>query len=248
LNSGIIRPLGKTEDILESVGNIMLENPTLPAAGPAATNTQRRSGSPPTGPQGGQAIAEFAFAFPLQLLIMFAIMQLAMMYVAKEVLTYASYSAARSAMVADAAGRDPVESARKSAALICAPITGPSVAGSSASRAYLNAARIEVPGWGPIPNSGVSRGLKTIISGYREEEGEVEVTVTHYYELSFPVVGRVFAWLHRTSPRDVETVAGPRGTGGTTLEADYERMMGLWSIDSPHVRLRETTRLAVPGG
>ena len=226
----------------------MLRNPTQSAAEEAAESRDDRSGLPPTGPQGGQAIAEFAFAFPLQLLIMFAIMQLAMMYVAKQVVTYASYSAARTAMVADAAGRDPVEAAQKSAALICSPITGPSVRGSSVSRAYLNSARIEVPGWGVIPKSGVSRGLKTIISGYEEGDGEVEVTVTHYYEMTFPVVGRVFAWMHRTSPGEVDTGAGPRGTTPLGGEQSYEQQTGLWNIDAPHVRIRETTRLAVPGG
>ena len=40
------------------------------------------SGLPPAGLEGGQAIAEFAFAFPLQLFVMFAIIQLAMIYVA----------------------------------------------------------------------------------------------------------------------------------------------------------------------
>jgi hypothetical protein len=151
-------------------------------------------------------------------------------------------------MVADAADRDPVEAAQRSAALICSPITGPSVRGAAVGRAALASAQIEVPGWGTIPNSGVSRGLKTIISGYREMDGEVEVTVTHYYELTFPVVGRVFAWLHRSSPRDVETVAGPGGTSSSGGERGYEEQTGLWNIDAPHVRLRETTRLAVPGG
>lgn len=225
----------------------MLNNPTQPAPEAARKDTNCRPGLPPTGPQGGQAIAEFAFAFPLQLLIMFAIIQLAMMYVAKQVVTYASYSAARSAMVAEVADRDPVVAAHKSAALICSPITGTTVAGSGVNRGALSAARIEVPGWGIIPNSGISRGLKTVVSDYERSPGEVEVTVTHYYELTFPVVNHMFAWLHRTGSGDVDTVAGPGGTPGTSAEMNYEEEVGMWSLGAPHVRLRETTRLAVPG-
>ena len=79
----------------------MWENPTDRAEQDPSDTTESRPGYPPAGSQGGQAIAEFAFAFPLQLFVIFSIMQLSLVYVAKQVVTYASYSAARAAIVAE---------------------------------------------------------------------------------------------------------------------------------------------------
>jgi len=202
----------------------------------------------------GQALVEFAFAFPLQLLIMFAIMQLALLYVAKQVVSYASYSAARSAMVADTVA-DAQRRARDAAALVCAPITGPTVEGSNFNYAYLQSgsALTAVPGWGYVPKSGISRLLKTYVSQPAfSENGEVTVTVTHYYELVFPVVGRAFAWLAGSGSAEaagarIPDATGPGGTSATGSERTFEESVGIWQVSAPHVRLRETTTLAIPG-
>jgi len=198
------------------------------------------------GPEGGQALAEFAFAFPLQLLIMFAIMQLALIYVAKQVVTYASYSAARSAMVADTP-EDAYKRAQRAAHLVCSPITGPTVEGAGMtvyqSRPYM----IEMPGWGYVPKCGIAWGLKTHASTpVFSPDGEVTVSVMHHYELIFPVVGHAFAWLAGQPggvwPHDKawDAIGGggtpPRGTRGA-----------LWKIRAPHIRLMATTTLAIPG-
>ncbi len=233
---------------LKSVEKDMWKNTTQTATGSGETSRDDGLGFPPAESQGGQAIAEFAFAFPLQLLIMFSIMQLAMMYVGKQVVTYASYSAARSAIVADATERSPVDSAQYAAALICSPITGPSIDGSILTSGDVTDAQIEVPGWGVLPNSGISRRLKTIVSEYERNDGEVKVTVTHYYELTFPLVDRIFAWIHHTSVEDIDSVKGATGTSANTEEQNHEANMGIWDIDAPHIRLRATTRVAVPGG
>jgi hypothetical protein len=211
-----------------------------------------RPGYPPAGTQeGGQALAEFAFAFPLQLFIVFAIMQLALLYVGKQVVTYASFSAARAAIVGED-DADSYERARRAAALICAPITGSTVAGSSFTTAELTAPPniMEIPGWGEVPKSGISYRLKTYVAPIRHPApGEVEVTVTHYYEMVFPVVNYMFAWLSGARPHEEQASAfGPSGTSASADEAAFEQAVGIWSIEVPHMRLRETTRLAIPGG
>ena len=207
------------------------------------------------GHEGGQALAEFAFAFPLQLLIMFAIMQLALLYVAKQVVRYASYSGARSAMVGDTA-EEAYRRARLAAALACTPITGPTVTGSGFGYAELQSPQsmVEVPGWGYVPKSGISRRLKTYVAApLLSESGEVTVTVTHYYELIFPVVNHAFAWLAgiggETGPseRDLPDAVGPTGTAWRSDERAFEEQVGIWSVCAPHVRLRATTTLAIPG-
>jgi len=224
------------------------ENPTEPFSARFRKRVRFQPGFPPAGLQGGQAIAEFAFAFPLQLLVLFAIMQLALLYVAKQVVGYASYAAARAAMVADS-DAEAYERAQRAAALICSPITGPTVQGANLSAAELDAMAIVVPGWGPVPKSGISLGLKTHVSRLaRPSPDEVEVTLTHYYELVLPVVNHIFAWLHRGSPPPMPDATGPGGTAALGDEPQFEFAVGIWNVRAPHMRLRETTRLAVPGG
>jgi len=230
-----------------SVGNQALENPTFLCRAKVCRKANTQPGFPPAGLQGGQALAEFAFAFPLQLLILFAIMQLALLYVAKQVVTYASYAAARAALVADSPA-EAYATASRASALICAPITGTTVAGANVAGADLRAAAIEVPGWGLVPKSGISRGLKTHVSHLDLSAGEVVVTVTHYYELVFPVVNHIFAWLHRGAPpQGLPDATGPGGTAPYGHEEAFEEAVGIWSVRAPHMRLRETTRLAMPG-
>ena len=210
-----------------------------------------KPGFPPAGLEGGQAMAEFAFAFPLQLFVMFAIIQLALLYVAKEVVSYASFSAARAAIVAESP-EEALEGATQAAALVCAPITGTTVTGSGFSLAYLTSAQnmIAVPGWGPVPGSGISRHLKTVVARISyPRQGEVEVTVTHYFELMMPGVNHIFAWLAElgTSPPPGGDAVGPLGTTALGREADFEQRHGIWNVQAPHMRIRETTRLAMPG-
>lgn len=202
---------------------------------------------------GGQALVEFAFAFPLQLLAMFAIMQLAMVYVAKQVVVYASYSAARAAMVAEDTA-EASDRARRSAALICSPITGPTVQGSDYHEATLNSEinMIEVPGWGCVPKSGISSLLKTYVSEpVFSGDGEVTVSVTHYFELVFPVVDYAFSWLSGSGPShaagDMPDATGPGGSRALGGEAAFEESVGIWNVDAPHMRLRHTTTLSIPG-
>jgi hypothetical protein len=224
-------------------------NPTSGIRAAARYKLKDQPGFPPAGLQRGQALAEFAFAFPLQLLIMFAIMQLALLYVAKQVVSYASYSAARAAIVAESPAEAYLRAARASS-LVCAPITGPTVEGGNFAASEYQAAAIEVPGWGVIPKSGISALLKTHVSALTyPSPDEVEVTVTHYYELVLPVVNQVFSWLHRGAPPGgFADATGPGGTAAGGDEADFEDAAGIWNVRAPHMRLRETTRLAVPGG
>jgi len=49
--------------------------------------------------QEGQTLVEFAIAFPIQILITLGIMQLAMIFVAKQVVNYAAFIAARAELV-----------------------------------------------------------------------------------------------------------------------------------------------------
>ncbi len=190
---------------------------------------------------------EFAIAFPLQLLVMLSIMQLALIYVGQQVVTYSAYKAARAAVVAESP-RDAQTRAHRAAALICTPITGTTVRGASINPSELRTGVIELPGWGELPKSAVSNRLKTIVSSLEQlDANEVEATVTHYFELSLPVVGFLFGNVVGGSPADIEYGIGAGGNQPGSREADHESRYGIWQIRAPHMRLRSTARAARPG-
>ena len=137
----------------------------------------------------GQALSEFAVAFPLQLLITLGIIQLSLIIVGAIVVDYAAEAAARAVLV----GEDP----HQAAALVCSQIAG------STSRGAIGQG-ISVPGWGVLPRSAqslqkthvnVTRPLYVGGSGPLDETqplhadtATIEAYVHHDFELIIPVV------------------------------------------------------------
>jgi len=166
----------------------------------------------------GQAMAEFAVVFPVQLLATLGVVQLALVLVTRDVVNYAAHTAARAELV----GREPTVAA----AMICSPVAGKSVGeravrmmpgfgttayeqqttyGSSIAFPHWGTplARntgtpgddIELPGWGRLRKSGVSL-LKTHTEVIEPRDGDkdyVEVKVLFEYELPIPGVNWVFS-------------------------------------------------------
>ena len=127
----------------------------------------------------GQAIAEFALVFPLLLMLVLGIIQISLMFVARSVVEYSAFAAARAELV----GEDPEQAAE----MICSAIAGPSYARGTGRP-------ITVPGWGVLSRS-ESSSLKTsvdVIDPIGDGNGEVTVEVTHLYELVVPVVSLIF--------------------------------------------------------
>jgi len=129
--------------------------------------------------ESGQAIAEFAIVFPILLLLVLGIIQFSLMFVARGVVEYAAYAAARAELV----NEDP----ERAAVFVCSAIAGPSVAPGDGEA-------VTVPGWGELPRS-KSSSLKTtvtVVDPIGDGNGEVTVEVTHKYELVVPVVSLLF--------------------------------------------------------
>lgn len=124
--------------------------------------------------QKGQAVVEYAIVFPIQLLFTLAIIQLAHVFVAKHLVSYAAFAGARAALVN--------ESAEDAAALVMSAVAGP--AGGEFED------KITVPGWGDLPRSGAAR-LKTEVEiiDRIDDDGIPVVTcnVEHLYQLTIPV-------------------------------------------------------------
>jgi len=133
------------------------------------------------GGERGQALVEYAIVFPLQLMMTLAIIQLAHLFVAKQVLEYAAYCGARAKVV----GLEDSE-ARRAVVIPLSRVTGPS--GATAID------EIDLPGWGTLPRTGAAYE-KTAINFDSYDENGVEVLrcrLEHEYELQVPV-GNVVA-------------------------------------------------------
>jgi len=152
----------------------------------------------------GQAIAEFAIVFPVLLLVVLGIIQISLMFVARAVVEYSAFAAARAELV----GENP----ERAAAMICSAISGPSYAQGTGRP-------ITVPGWGVLPRS-ESASLKTtvkVLDPIDDGNGQVVVEVTHLYELAIPVASLLFKPL--TSPLQPGDV--PEGLFVTVNDAPH---------------------------
>ncbi|MCX5859754.1 MAG: pilus assembly protein [Proteobacteria bacterium] len=182
-------------------------------------------------------MTEFIIAFPVLLLLVLAIIQLALLYNAKQVVTSAAFMAARSAAVYP----NQRHMAVSSAVLSCVPISAsleqmiksaisPGASGNSAANAKgFEASHIfqDVPGAGGMA---ISIGDKYAYSFLftkvrflddRGEEMKAErilkvgeeftVEVTHWYSLIIPLVNRVLATREIEIPGSPVKITLPNG-------------------------------------
>jgi len=173
--------------------------------------------------QRGQAIAEFAVAFPLQLFVMLGTIQLGLIYVGKQVVEYAAFCAARAEVV----GEDPARAAQ----IVCSPITG-----STPPKDAWSAETLTIPGWGTLPRSDLA-AVKThveVVDAAGDGNGNVRVTVTHDLELAIPFIGHL-----------IDAVVG-MGEGGAYAVFAEESTSANYRDGAPHVAIPHTVDMACP--
>jgi hypothetical protein len=174
---------------------------------------------------GGSVTVEFLFSFPLLLALFLACMQISHIWVARHVVQYAAFSAARATLTAQRGEYRAV--AQQAAEQVCAWIVKGHRAGEEDK---------EIPGWGLIPGSGaVGRKTRVRVS---ERDWNVEVEVEHDFALIIPIAGPIIGW-----------AVNPWRSGGEWLEqrADPTGNAGAGDlIRSPHVRFRERALLSKP--
>lgn len=174
----------------------------------------------------GQAIVEYAIVFPLQLIMVLAIIQLAQIFVAQQVIEYGAFCAARAAVVYP----DDDDAAKRAAIIPISRITG---TGGITDVSL----QIEIPGWGPLgstpnnpnPKYATAADEKTeLVIDHTTMDGApvVDVELEHWYELQVPI-GDVIAYK----------------LGDIFLSAeDLDRT----TYGTPHIRLRANCVLAQP--
>jgi Flp pilus assembly protein TadG len=169
---------------------------------------------------------EFVMSFPLILILVFGCIQFAHLWVARQVVFYSSYCAARAALVSHQHEQD--EAAQRAAEQVCAWI----VKGHSAGEADK-----EIPGWGAIPGSGAVE-RKTVVKTADVPRWNVRANVRHSFALIVPVAGPVIAWAvnpWKENAQWVEQQADKTGNMGT---ADL--------LFHPHVILRADAVIPKP--
>jgi len=126
----------------------------------------------------GQAVVEFAIAFPLLLLFILGILQISLIIHAYSTVNYAAFYACRSGIVHNANDNY----IKLAASTACIPISGNIVL------SYLK----------------TSVKKEIFKTGTTAQATVLKVTVTHQYKLIFPVVDRIFSliWIRKG---DVQT-------------------------------------------
>jgi len=167
--------------------------------------------------ESGQSLVEFAIAFPLQLLLVFGIMQMALLYLSASVVELAAFRCARAALVGEhedvwaqwtvraedggTRSGDYFTGVDFVAQTTLAPLAGPHVDTHSGTS---GPPVVNIPGWGDIPRSDIA-GIKVqtrVIEPDEENPLPADNTVTAVVEfnqeLFFPFVDGLMRWVLRS--------------------------------------------------
>ena len=194
----------------------MDSNLSYPRVTPAANEARR-----------GSVMLECVLAFPLILTLMLGCMQIAHIWVAREVTVYAAYCAARATLVCkDSEYKD---AAQQAAEQVCAWVIIGQAEGEEEKM---------IPGWGAIPGSGaVRRKVKATVQPIGQ--WNTSATVKFDFALLLPIAGPVIGWLVNPWQENSEWLEQQADeTGNAHRYVD--------SVQYPHIRFEETVCLAKP--
>lgn len=177
----------------------------------------------------GSIMLEFVLAFPVILTLMLACMQFAHIWMAKQVVHYSAYCAARAALVCEKGEyHGPDKAPQQAAEQVCAWVGRGMLAGESDKR---------IPGWGAIPGSGgIHR--KTRVTIQEEGQWNIKATVENDFALVFPLVGPMIGW-----------GVNPWQSGSEYLEQHVDDTGDIGRADLvqyPHIRFTESVVLPKP--
>jgi len=175
----------------------------------------------------GSVMLEFVLAAPVVLTLILACMQFAHIWMAKQVVHYAAFCAARATLVCKESEFN--RAAEQAARQVCAWIVHGETAGEPAKR---------IPGWGEIPGSGGAERKTRLRSVRNVGRWNIETTVEHDFALLFPLVGPMIGW-----------ALSPWGDGDEWQEKRADATGNIGGADAvryPHIRFVETVVLPKP--
>ena len=198
----------------------------MPDTGRAAVPAPSRRRARAAGRASGTVMLEFVLAFPLILTLMLACMQFAHIWMAKQVVHYSAFCAARAALVCHTSERK--DASQQAAEQACAWISE-GTTGAEPDKL--------IPGWGEIPGSGgVARKTRVTV----EDVGRwnVKATVEHDFALIFPIVGPMIGWAVNPWESGNEWTEKRADDTGNVGDADL--------IRQAHIRFKEVAVLPKP--
>ena len=171
---------------------------------------------------------EFVLAFPIVLTLFLACLQFAHIWMAKQVVHYAAFCAARAALVSTE-GEWPLVG-KRAAEQVCAWVVQGKTAGEPDK---------QIPGWGVIPGSGGVARKTRLTSLNKVGRWNIEATVEHDFALITPWVGPIIAWgMNPWASGQQFREQTPVDETGNIGDADMVRY--------PHIRFTERVVLPKP--
>jgi hypothetical protein len=175
------------------------------------------------GRRSGAIAMEFVLSFPLVLILALACIQISHIWLARQVVLYSAYCAARSCLSCHQG--EYQAAAQQAAEQVCAWIVKGHNPGETDK---------VIPGWGPIPDSGaVKRKTRARVV---EQSWNIEVTVEHDFALLIPIVGPMMGWSVNPWESNQEWLPQKADMTGNVGSSDL--------IFLPHIRFRE--RVVIP--
>jgi len=181
----------------------------------------------------GSMMLECVICMPLLLTLIFGSLQLAHIWLARQVVEYAAWSAARSLLTEYNDDDLYRQTARKAAARICAWIALSQSSGASG---------VDVAGWGEVPGSGdIDSKLQIKIDN--SDPWNPVATVIFDFPLVMPIAGPIIGWaVNPWSPSSawLEQKADITGNahGGEDVRYPYIRFTETASVIKPYVTLK----------
>jgi Flp pilus assembly protein TadG len=169
----------------------------------------------------GTVLMEFIMAFPIVLTLMLAVVQFAHICIARQVVHYAAYSAARAAMVTTEV--EAPDDAKEAAARICSAIT------LSESLVDYNARTSAAGGDKQAFNAARNKTIVTVDFN----DWNITATVKHQFGLVVPIVGQMLGW-------------GFTLWGDNAYQEQRNALGAGDAIHYPHITLTETVLMSKP--
>lgn len=146
--------------------------------------------------ESGQVLAEFAVAFPLQLLMVFGIMQMAFLYMSTLVVNFTAYRVARAAVVGE--HKEQIDVNRTGADVVAQTLLAP-IAGRTLGAGDPQPAKSYIPGWGDVSDSdyAAAKTKVVVMEPAGTSAGLVTAIVEYNQELLFPGIDGLFRLLMR---------------------------------------------------
>jgi TadE-like protein len=196
----------------------------------------------------GSAMMEFVLVMPLLFVMIMGVLQIAHIWMARQVVHYAAYCAARSTLTANTKVMKDQFVARNAAYRVCSWIAFDDTADGSSQDVT------EIPGWGKIPFSNSVKKRTRVYTGITDLEyagalstcpWQTRAVVEFDFALLMPVAGQMMSYLAK---QDASSVAGQIRSGsiGVRPGVGWTGQEEKKNYPYPYITLKEMCILPKP--